>query len=338
MPGLGDIYNAEVADVRDKATKLFRDLDALLDNDSVTAVSDEEAESLRQLVEAIPAFVVTLDLPLAAGGLSVANGTEFAIEWTTRAVRLARGLEQAVADLLVSVQRREFRLEQIHDLNIMLLGATETLFEPIEASYHPADDEFAAAIAERRHSQSLRARSTAAVEHIEQQATDVDVVLQSVRRAAGETGDVSLGSAYAEFATREGWVAFGWRAATVLAILGAAFAAIAVASTDATTAELIHRGAITIASAVLAGFFAAEAAKHGRTSTWARVIAVQLRTLDAFSAPLSEMARSAVRESFSRRVFGEIAPAKSETTGLTLNRIAQSLDEMKSRDNSVNSD
>lgn len=157
---------------------------------------------------------------------------------------------------------------------------------------------------------------------IQNAAEEAEMIRAAVERTAGDVaesvgqiGEGNLAAAFDKLARREGVAMIVFRVATFL------LAALAVASPF-----LIHRlpllddtldassdwaslTARVIAAAGIAGaaaYAGRQAGNHRRASLWARSIATQLKSLNAFVASIDDQAvRDAVRESMARRMMSE---------------------------------
>lgn len=139
------------------------------------------------------------------------------------------------------------------------------------------------------------------------------------RLAAGETGSNSTAEHFETHAKQEAEAANAWRIATV--VIFAAVAAYAVyhlaEPSGLTMSEVLARLGVATPFLALGGYCARESAQHRRFARWAGTLAVQLRTIDAFSDPLEPEERSQLRAAFGRRVFdpSPLAPTKAIEAG-----------------------
>ena len=149
-------------------------------------------------------------------------------------------------------------------------------------------------------------------------------ILQDTRQAAGEVGALSLGIHFQEYATRESRIADRLRAAALLVVavltLATAVFLFGGAPTTVGMQELV-RLSIAVPLIALAGYLGREASRHRRIANWARQREVQLKTLDAFVAPMSDEDKQKLRLQLGGRVFGVDLPdltAKEDSPSVTL--------------------
>ena len=143
-------------------------------------------------------------------------------------------------------------------------------------------------------------------------------VLDATRQAAGEVGSLSLGGHFERYADRERRAADNLRIASLSVVLiSTAIAAIIIfergAADAASAADWLHL-ALVIPLAALAGYLGREASRHRRISNWAAQREVQLKTLEAYAAPMSERDREKLRADLGRRIFGVDLPDSLENS------------------------
>ena len=145
-------------------------------------------------------------------------------------------------------------------------------------------------------------------------------------RTLGAIGDKGLASHYGELANREARDARNFRWLTVfLALVAGALALAFVVGPGIGLhwlgierddyVHLIQRGLLIAGVFGLAGYFAKQAHQHRSMANWAGSLAVQLKTFDAYLAPVeNQEIRDDLRKSFSARVFGDHPAMKGEPT------------------------
>ncbi|WP_433504876.1 hypothetical protein ACQP04_35915 [Pseudonocardia halophobica] len=130
----------------------------------------------------------------------------------------------------------------------------------------------------------------------------------SARKAAGATAAGSLASHFADHATEQKASADRLRiGASALLIVISIFAGVVVFRAELTNrADIteLAKVAITLPLAALAAYLGREASRHRRAADWSRQLEIQLRTLDAFIAPMSDQEQNRQRVELGRRVFG----------------------------------
>jgi hypothetical protein len=129
----------------------------------------------------------------------------------------------------------------------------------------------------------------------------------AAQESAGNAGAADLSIHFGEYADRELRLSFWFRAATFVGLgssVGAAYL-IHLAITDASISSLIYRVTLTVGIAGLAAYFARLGGQHRRLGNWARSVQVQLKSLAAFTATITDDGvRNQVQQEFARRVLG----------------------------------
>ncbi|XAS74077.1 hypothetical protein VUN82_09710 [Micrococcaceae bacterium Sec5.1] len=145
--------------------------------------------------------------------------------------------------------------------------------------------------------------------------------------AAGVTSESVMAAHYKALADAESTTAGIFRMWTIIStifagatagafLLGPSFgwAAVAIAPND--WVHLIQRAIITAAVFAFAAYLARQAHQHRSMANWAGSLAVQLKTFEAFLAPIaSEEVRDQLRMSFATRAFGDHPAIKGEPSG-----------------------
>lgn len=146
----------------------------------------------------------------------------------------------------------------------------------------------------------------------------------SASSAAGMTSEATLSKHYDELAEAE------LRRANIFRGLSIATAILAVLATTVFVigpdinwtwatidsndyVKLIQRGLLLGAILGLAGYFSRQSHIHRTTANWGRALAVQLKTFNAFAAPIrSQQIADELRRTFGARVFGDHPALKGE--------------------------
>lgn len=203
--------------------------------------------------------------------------------------------------------------KKLHDAILRLIGVTSELrdsFEGVFADWkHPSRYELV------KYVNDLGEGLGAAEILVAANAANAETqrVLKEARDAAGEVGALSLGTHFERYASRESQTADRLRIASLL-IVGITTIATAMyllgfgtASADVAWQELV-RISLAIPLVALAGYLGREASRHRRIANWARQREVQLKTLEAYIAPMPEKDRQRLRADLGRRVFGSDLP------------------------------
>jgi hypothetical protein len=151
----------------------------------------------------------------------------------------------------------------------------------------------------------LRAKAEEAVQNAERAALRASEAAESSEAAAGVSGSAALGQHFLDRANEEEAAATRWRK-TVLGVIGLAVAAgiyIFIEDVQGVPISWVARASITLPLFVLAAYAAREATQHRDAARRARWLADQLRTFEAFSGPLPEGQRAALRANFGNRIF-----------------------------------
>ncbi|MCO4256478.1 hypothetical protein [Pseudarthrobacter cellobiosi] len=169
-----------------------------------------------------------------------------------------------------------------------------------------------------------RDEATRLLDDIRSQQEKATASATAAAKAAGITGDATMSSYYESLAETERDSADNFRRLTVTMV----FAAAAVTALfimgptwgwgwfDIAAGDYVHllQRAILLAGIfALAGYFARQAHQHRSLANWAGSLAVQLKTFDAFLAPIGNQdVRDDLRKTFGARVFGDHPAMKGE--------------------------
>jgi hypothetical protein len=152
---------------------------------------------------------------------------------------------------------------------------------------------------------------------------EVEQVAKDVKVAAGATADGSLAAHFESSAATDLKTANGFRKATIAAfsvIIAVSFVWLAFFEIPAEQFDLrdLLKLAITIPLAAFGYYLARQSRHHRDRSNWASDLAIQLRTLEAFIAPLPDEQKSTLRAHLGQRVFGARPLRDDEEGGLPM--------------------
>lgn len=171
----------------------------------------------------------------------------------------------------------------------------------------------------RKSLMELEGRAEAAV-------TKTEAAAEIAAKAAGKTGDDAMSSFYDKLATSESASADKFRKLTVgFALAGGTFALLfvllpegffpAVHASTSDYARLVQKAVFIAGVFGIAGYFARQAHQHRSMANWAKTLAVQLQTFDAYLGGITDEAvADDLRKSFATRVFGDHPAMKGEPT------------------------
>ncbi|WP_157498835.1 hypothetical protein [Geodermatophilus sp. Leaf369] len=140
--------------------------------------------------------------------------------------------------------------------------------------------------------------------------------LETQREAAGVSGSLGLATHFSELAKNESKRAdlfLGAAIAVVVAFI--VIVAFFVPHTDVAVTELISRAIIALPGFGLAAYLAREGGRHRHVAQWAKSLEVQLKTVDAFAAPMTTADVSEVRKAFASRAFGAVPAIPGRQSG-----------------------
>lgn len=150
--------------------------------------------------------------------------------------------------------------------------------------------------------------ATAAVRAFYDLEADAQAVLQSMKLAAGQVAEEKLTKSFETYGDNEIKKSFWLRIASVLLVVGIAVLAWTSGAKGADSPEEWGRVGVHATVALTIGALAVYASRlagqHRASGDWAKALEVQLRTFEAFLAPIPEEARSAIYEDFAHRVLG----------------------------------
>lgn len=165
----------------------------------------------------------------------------------------------------------------------------------------------------------------------------------SASKAAGTAGENVMASYFENFAGQEWESATRFRLWTiVLLTLGGllaavflllpAFGATALAIDAGDYVHLAQRVVVTAAVFAISAYLARQSHQHRTLANWAKALSVQLKTFDAFMAPVdSAEAKEALRAQFAARVFGEPPVLRGDSSSGDSSPVPQQLWDILSR-------
>jgi hypothetical protein len=176
----------------------------------------------------------------------------------------------------------------------------------------------------RREVSRLLEDATLAVQKIQEQQQKAEASASAASAAAGTTGEVALSRHYESLAEDERTTAVAFRWLTsFLALVGGGITAtfvlgpgvgvtwLAIGPTD--YVHLIQRGLLVAGVLGLSGYFARQAHQHRSMANWAGSLAVQLKTFEAYLAPIADDdVKNELRRTFAGRVFGDHPAMKGD--------------------------
>lgn len=145
-------------------------------------------------------------------------------------------------------------------------------------------------------------------------------IIRHAREAAGISASTELWKAYSGHATSEGWRSAGWTAGLFALVGSAVFLASFIISRNPVvpfSAQEVSRLALVVPVLLLAAYASRQARFHRDSASRARWIAVQLRTVLAFSDALDTEDKKAIMKSLGMSIFGAspgLTPGSAETT------------------------
>lgn len=150
---------------------------------------------------------------------------------------------------------------------------------------------------------------------LEKAASDAESIAQTARDAAGVTGDLTLSKYFSELGVEQRVSANWFRGFAIALIVIAVLLAIVthpgfaagewiVPKVKNEWVALTYRLALLVGIGTLATYLARQAGHHRRIADWAEALSVQLKTLEAFVAPLEPEDRADIYRVFASRVLG----------------------------------
>ncbi|WP_134099344.1 hypothetical protein [Kribbella pratensis] len=162
--------------------------------------------------------------------------------------------------------------------------------------------------------------------HLLQQRERVDAIVDDVQQAAGSVADSELAKAFSAYEVGERRSANYFRLGGLLVLLGVlGFSIYTTIETPTTLASSLAHLGIALSGLAAFAYLARESSQHRTVARWAAVMAVQLKTLAAFSADMAPPQREELRSFFGRRVFSELPATENRESASETALTAQSI-------------
>ncbi|MEV7636294.1 hypothetical protein AB0N71_08960 [Pseudarthrobacter enclensis] len=284
-------------DALNEVLRLTRDF---LDSDVVKRTYTHSPADVRGRQPINQTFVDTLDTTTKTIARELVRQENLSVVgWS------ADQLKRALGEALERSQRKEFAF----------------LTVPEQAQL----DTFALHIGERLRQMDEKKALASAAQRAEEAATNAAKSASAASSAAGKTADNEMASFYEKLGSDEQATANLFRRWAIG--LGAVAGALAwtflsggaglnvgwleIAAGD--YVHLIQRGLVLAAFLALATYLAKQAHQHRSMANWARSLAVQLKTFDAFLDAIKDSSvQDELRKTFAARVFGDHPAVKGE--------------------------
>lgn len=161
-----------------------------------------------------------------------------------------------------------------------------------------------------RHGRQMAQRVRAGVDQIEDLVHELRETVRDGKEAVAKLGEGELASDFGDLTRHEGRLSWFWQAVVGVVLVSMAWSSYELIAdiTDVSWTQALQKATVSLPLAALAAFAIAEARVHRHRSMWARSMAVQLRTVGAFTSILSPAERDELRMALGRRVFD--APAE----------------------------
>lgn len=184
------------------------------------------------------------------------------------------------------------------------LGETNTFVDAFAHASAKASQRRSIAI-----SNTLAANARRALETATEAADQATGAANTARRAAGEAGEAELGQFYGAFGQSQIEASKLYRFLTIasagLAAVVASIFFFIYENDQFEVQGVVYRAAVLVGIAGLSTYFGRLAGQHRRLGNWALTIEVQLKSFEAFLAPMTEpAARDALYADFCRRALG----------------------------------
>lgn len=171
-------------------------------------------------------------------------------------------------------------------------------------------------IAEAEDLRRVAARVRATEDTLDAVVEEAQATLETQREAAGVSGSLGLATHFSDLAKAESKRADLFLAAAIAVVVAfIVIVAFFVPHTDVAVTELISRAIIAIPGFGLAAYLAREGGRHRHVAQWAKSLEVQLKTVDAFAAPMTTADVSEVRKAFASRAFGAMPAVPGRQSG-----------------------
>jgi hypothetical protein len=197
--------------------------------------------------------------------------------------------------------------------------------------------------ADMRATKLARQRAEELVVRTQKSASKASEAATSASEAAGTAGESVMASYFETFAKEEWESATKFRLWTIILLaLGGGLAVVflllpafgveALAVDAGDFVHLAQRIVVTAAVFAIAAYLARQSHQHRTLANWAKALSVQLKTFDAFMAPLDPgEAKEALRAQFAARVFGEPPVLRGDSASGDSSPVPQQLWDILSR-------
>lgn len=265
----------------DRTLGLLADIDEWMTR---TSIWETQHSVARGIISTI--FTIALDTDTMKAVTSE-DQAQSAFEWI---VSTCQALIASFSDLTPSERQQLVVVPSWHEEASTLIGLS--------------NNQLGSLLMEKEQSRLLQAAKSAV-----DQATDAAAKAQE---SAGVSGSSSLSTHFSRYASGERWAANTFRVLSILSVVGALLAAIALGPVDAGNwTQLTYRVATVAAAGTLAAYFARQAGQHRRVYNWAKSLEVQLKSFRAFIEPIPDSERVEIYRAFARRVLS--APPEKGT-------------------------
>lgn len=216
-----------------------------------------------------------------------------------------RTLKRNLAQALERAERKEFAF-----LTVPEQAELDHFVESVRERLRTLDDEFDLASAAKRAKEAAASAVESATKASSAAGTTADQVMSDFYEKLGKD-EQDTANLFRRWAIGLGSVAgaIAWVFLSGGDALGVGWLNIAAGD----YVHLIQRGLVLAAFLALATYLAKQAHQHRTMANWARSLAVQLKTFDAFVDAIEEdSVRDELRKAFAARVFGDHPAVKGE--------------------------
>jgi hypothetical protein len=213
------------------------------------------------------------------------------LDWARRFNEVVRRL---VLDFVTAVERIE---PEANDELLQIARGYLALLE--------TENQAAAAVEEALVFRSKAQRSAEAAEE----------AAMAARASAGITADARLGEYFETYAKSELRTSAWFRGFTIGALAGTVILALTLPhGSAADLSTVIYRAVGVVGAAGFAAYLGRQAGQHRKNGNWARSLEIQLKSFDAFIAPVNDSSsRAIIYQQFATRVLGP--PPASSSSG-----------------------
>jgi adenosyl cobinamide kinase/adenosyl cobinamide phosphate guanylyltransferase len=222
--------------------------------------------------------------------------------------------------------------EQMDSVTMRLLECAKRLADHMASSRRQDDPvqvkELTTSVATTLQAVDYSVRLRRESETVETLRADAQEAKRDWELVASDAGTEEMWDHFSTLANSELRQANTFRWVTVVSLIASvaytAHTVISAHESTQTDAETFQRLALTLALLAFAGYVARESGHHRRAGRWSQLIAVQLRSVRAYTAPLPEDIRAEVLGRFADRVFSA-APAGKEADSLPASQALEML-------------